>query len=379
MKKIISSFLIITLIIATIFSLGACKKEDILIDSPSNSTVDEIATTPDETTQPPSSETLTTEATTITTTVPTETTIPETTVCETESFIPETTEPATTVTKPTSKPTQTVEKNSNLSNIKNTGTTVTGYGNITDKTKLNELENVLDNYYNNISIIAYSLDGERALSYNTNQGYFSACTIKIGYILHCCKTIEKDNINLNTKLTYQEHHYHGGSGDIQYQPYGTQYTIKELINKALTISDNVAYEMLLDYFGLTDYNKMIGELGCDSLYLDGMWAFDAKAKDIAIIWNEVNNYFNTNTELAKTFKKACTNTPFNYGTLEIKEDYSHKSGDNFGYYAAYHDAGIVWHNKKPYIFVVLTYSEGTWYDETNVNKAMGLVYDIMTA
>jgi beta-lactamase class A len=265
-----------------------------------------------------------------------------------------------------------------ITNIKDTDTTVYGYGNIKKPEKLDELETILDTYVPEISVVAISLNNNRAISYNTNEDYFSACTIKMGYVLNCCKIIEERNIDINTTMIYEEEHYHGGSGDIRYQPYGTEYTLKELITKCLHISDNVAYEMLLDYFGLSEYNQMVSELGCDSLYLDGMWTTATQAKDLAIVWKEVDNYFNTGSEMSKVLKDACTNSPFNYGTLEIEEDYSHKSGDNTGTFAAYNDAGIVWDKNSPYIYVVLTDSEGTWQDATTVNSAMNLIYDIMT-
>lgn len=262
--------------------------------------------------------------------------------------------------------------------IKDTNPTVYGYGKIENPEKLKELETILDTYIPEISVVAISLIGDRAVAYNTNASFFSACTVKMGYVLNCCKIIEKNNIDINTKMIYQEKHYHGGSGEIRYQPYGTEYTLKELLTKCLYISDNVAYEMLLDYFGLTEYNKMVEELGCDSLHLEDMWITYTKAKDLAIIWQEVDKYFKTNTEMAKVLKDACTNSPYNWGTLEIEEDYSHKSGDNKGTWAAYNDAGIVWHKDKPYVYVVLTHSEGTWNDKSTVNNAMSVVYDIMT-
>ena len=249
-----------------------------------------------------------------------------------------------------------------VTDIRDTNPTVYGYGNIKNPTQLKELEKILDTYIPEISVVAISLDDDRAM----------------GYVLNCCKIIEENNIDINTTMTYQEKHYHGGSGEIRYQPYGTKYTLKELLTKCLYISDNVAYEMLLDYFGLTEYNEMVKELGCDSLHLDDMWVTYTKAKDLAIIWQEVDKYFSTGSEMSKVLKNACTNSPYNYGTLEIKEEYSHKSGDNTGTYAAYNDAGIVWHKEKPYVYVVLTHSEGTWNDESTVNNAMNLVYDIMT-
>lgn len=240
------------------------------------------------------------------------------------------------------------------------------------------LRDTLLSYNKNISLAVWRKDGTRAISFNTSQTYFSACTIKIGFILNCCKIIDSGAVDENTLLTYEQKHYHKGSGKIKNSEFGSQYSIKTLINLCLSISDNVAYEMLSDYFGLSQYNAMIDALGCNSLRLKSIWAYNVKVKDYIIIWNEVYNYFESGAKMSVYLKNACTNTPFNYGTETLAEgiDYSHKSGDNFGNSAVYNDAGIVWEDNA-YIYAVFTNSEGTRYDIDTVNTAMDLVYQLM--
>lgn len=252
------------------------------------------------------------------------------------------------------------------------------YGDIdANDTRVLTLQDTLINYDKNISLIAWRKDGTRAVSYNTSQTYFSACTIKIGFILNCCRIIDSGAVDENTLLTYEEKHYHDGSGKIKNSEFGSQYDIKTLINLCLSISDNIAYEMLADYFGMTQYNAMIEALGCNSLKLKGIWASNVKVKDYIVIWNEVYNYFESGAKMSGPLKNACTNTPFNYGTETLDGiDYSHKSGDNFGASAVYNDAGIVWEDNS-YIYAVFTNSEGTKYDIDTVNTAMDLVYQLM--
>ena len=291
------------------------------------------------------------------------------------------TDTTTIVTEaPTEEPTEppVPPKNVEITDIQVEGRTLRGYGDLKDA-PLSSLEDVLNSYGKNISLVAYSLDGNKALSYNADETYFSACTVKVGYLLSCCKVMEEKNIDEKTLLTYEERHYHGGSGDIRYQSYGTQYTLEQLITKCLSISDNVAYEMLMEYFGLEEYNQMVRELGCDSLALESLWGWYVQAQDYITMWNAVSEYFDTETKMAKILKNACTNTPFNYGTEALEDvEYSHKSGDNFGTYAAYHDAGIVWDKETPYIYVILTYSEGEYNDENTMHSASQIVYDLMT-
>ena len=260
-----------------------------------------------------------------------------------------------------------------------TGKELKTYGDV-DAELVKELEKVLKNYNKNISLSCWRTDGSLAITYNTNQTYFSACTIKMPVMLYCCKLIDEGKINKDTLLTYQEKHYHGGSGKIRYQKYGTQYTVEYLINQGLSISDNVAYEMIVDYIGHDGFNNMLKELGCDSLIVPNwsIWASYAKTNDFIKVWNAVNEYFKTDTIGAKILKTACTNTPFNYGSKAIKEyEYSHKSGDNFGTNCVYNDAGIIW-AEVPYVYAIFTKSEGEWVDSNTVDNVMKLVNQIMT-
>ncbi|MBQ3543953.1 MAG: serine hydrolase [Lachnospiraceae bacterium] len=241
-----------------------------------------------------------------------------------------------------------------------------------------KLQQTLQSYNKNISLAVWRTDNAKALTYNTNQTYFSACTIKIAYVLACCKVIDNGYADENTMLTYQERHYHQGSGKIRKSEYGTSYSIKDLINLSLSISDNVAYKMLLEHFGLQTYNSIVKSLGCNSLIINRMWGSRVNVNDYITLWNEVYNYFSSGAKMSEHLKNSCTNTPFNYGTKTLTNiDYSHKSGDNFGESAVYNDAGIVWGDNH-YIYAVFTNSEGTSYDIQTVNTVMEMVHKIMT-
>ena len=252
------------------------------------------------------------------------------------------------------------------------------YGNLEKNDKIVELEQLLNSYESNISLAVYSLDGLKGLIYNGNQKYFSACTIKIPWMLYLCKRIDDGMYSKDDIITYEERHYHKGSGKIRYSDFGTQYTVEDLIHLCLSISDNVAYKMLLEYIDRTDYYTYIDKLSCPSLHIPekSIWSNNARVRDFLVIWQESYHYFATDTDGAKILKKACTNTPFNYGTKTLKgEDYSHKSGDNFGTYCAYNDAGIVWADNA-YVYAIFTKSEGTEYDVQFVNQVMTIIHKL---
>lgn len=266
------------------------------------------------------------------------------------------------------------------SDLEDHGEEIRVYGDLTtDSEEVEELAQLLGEYDKNISIAVWKKDGTAALTYNTQQGYFSACTIKAAYVLYCCQQIDSGNADADTLLTYEEKHWHDGSGKIKDTEFGTQYTIRYLIQQTLTISDNVAYDMLYDYFGISGYNTMVEEMGCDTLQPSPtIWAYDVRATDYIVLWNAIYDYFETGTEMADLFYSSCKNTPFNYGTRTLNVDYNHKSGDNFGEYPAYHDAGIVWSGSDTYVYAVFTNSEGEVTDETTIDRAMELAHGLMT-
>lgn len=256
------------------------------------------------------------------------------------------------------------------------GRDITTYGDFPEEFVSN-LESILDAYSKNISLAVYSLDGSKAMVYNGNQQYFSACTVKIPWMLYLCQEIDAGRVDKDTVITYEEKHYHKGSGSIRKGSYGDTYTIEQLINLCLSISDNVAYEMLVqEVIDRNDFYKFLEQFEFDRFQIPSysIWCSNAIPTDFLMIWEGVYEYFKTETIGSQILKTACTNTKWNYGTATLQNyDYSHKSGDNWEPNAAHNDAGIVW-AETPYLYAIFTKSEGNDYDERNIDAVMGLIH-----
>lgn len=260
------------------------------------------------------------------------------------------------------------------------GKTLIPYGDLKEEaysSALKELEAILDGYSRDISVVVYSLDNNKALAYNTEKGIFGACTVKAAYSLYSCKQMEEGKANLQTQMTYEKKHYEPGTGDMQYSPYGTVFSMETIIKKSMSISDNVGYMMQVDYFGRDGYNTWIGSLGCDSLKIKPtVWSLHTKAKDLAVVWREMYKYFETETEYSKFLYNSCTNTKDNYATAALKGvDISHKQGHNrSGDWLSYSDAGIVWKEGNPYIIAIVTNAPGpSSYDAGIFSQIINIV------
>ena len=234
--------------------------------------------------------------------------------------------------------------------------------------RLTVLKEKLDAYPKNIGMVIYSCDGSKALSYNSTGEFFSACTIKMAFMYYVSQQLEQGNGSLDEVMTYLPSHYHTGSGDIKYQSMYTDYTIRDLIWYLLTISDNIAYEMLRSRYGYDGQNQLMESIGSYSLMTgDALWAYDAQPRDYVAVWMYYYNYFLSDSEVAKVMYESCTNTDYNYATETLTQyNYSHKSGDNFEPLSAYNDTGILWCD-HPYIYIVLSSSDlyGDYAQEEN--------------
>lgn len=262
------------------------------------------------------------------------------------------------------------------------GKNVVPYGDLKDSKyneAISELNTVLNSYTRDISVVAYSLDNNKAICYNTQKGIFGACTVKASYSLYSCLEMEKGKADLSTTMAYEKEHYEPGTGDMQYSPIGTTFTMETIINKTMSISDNVGYLMQVDYFGRDGYNNWVGMLGCESLKIKPtVWSLRTKAKDLAVVWREIYNYFENNTKYSKFLYNSCTNTKDNYATAALSGvEYSHKQGHNrSGDWLSYSDAGIVWKEGNPYIIVILTNAPGpSSYDAEIMAKTIKIVND----
>ncbi len=239
---------------------------------------------------------------------------------------------------------------------------------------LAEIDRLLANYSHRreVSFVAYSMDGTKMLSYNCEQAYFSACTIKTSFIYYCCLAIDRGLASKDTIMIYQPENYsYGGSGIIAIDPKNNYqpYTLEKLIKLALSRSDNAAYRMLIDYFGRDGYNQMVKEMGLERLQLTfetsstGMWSYDMNARDLAIMWRELYFYFQSGSPMSKLYYESTTNTNVNWayaihGIPDVKNgivQYTHKSGDAEKNPAT-NDGAIVW-AEQPYIIVVLNGTE----------------------
>ncbi|MEB3281341.1 MAG: serine hydrolase [Lyngbya sp.] len=102
-------------------------------------------------------------------------------------------------------------------------------------------------------ILLVDLDTGGYVDLNSESALPAASTIKVPILVAFFQAVDEGKISLDELLTMEDEHIAGGSGDMQYQPSGTEYTALETATKMIVISDNTATNMLIERLGGAEF------------------------------------------------------------------------------------------------------------------------------
>lgn len=232
----------------------------------------------------------------------------------------------------------------------------------------------ISNYGKSVSFYAVSLKDRFEFGYNPKDVYETASTIKAPYILYCIKEIEKGNGTFDELKVYEQRHFIYGSGIIQNTSFGSVYTLKQLIYYTINFSDNIAYNMLYDRFGIEGYNNMLEELGCKHYYMDGRYIWGkADPESAALVWQEIYKY-SKRSEYGKYYLNLLINALYNFIAPGVPEYVTaHKSG---WIEEQSHDTGIVF-GERPYTVVIMVENGGSWSGTYEIQLISSMVKEVM--
>jgi len=214
-------------------------------------------------------------------------------------------------------------------------------------------------------------------SFNADSYFHSASTMKLAVLLGVFRQIDRGELRLDspvhvrnrfTSIVNQEHFMLDLQGDADpnvYSNLGKTMTVRDLAYQMITISSNLATNLLVEVVGVYNLQRALDELGLDGMRIlrgvEDMAAFDAGLN------NEV-----TANGLLKLLRVIADKKAFSVAAseqmLDILLDQQFKSGIPAGLPKAarvahktgnistvHHDAGIVYfEDRKPYVLVILT-------------------------
>lgn len=213
-----------------------------------------------------------------------------------------------------------------------------------------------------VSIHYEDLQTHDVYTYQTDTTYYAASTVKLPLMLFIMELAEQGKLDLQKKLTYESHHYVGGSGELQYAPVGTRYSIEQLIEQAIEKSDNVAFAILKEYIGEPAFAAYMKRLGATNHTTEAY---------SMVSTHDLNIYAKRLFELQRVSKYGkqlndyMTHTIFNDALPKHLNELSvaHKVG-MMPRDLVSHDYGIVYdHDEHPYVLSIMTF--GYSYEKSN--------------
>ncbi len=204
------------------------------------------------------------------------------------------------------------------------------------------------------SFVLYDINTEAMISYNESRYYPVASTVKAPFVMTCLWQIEEGICSLEDTMEYVEEYKVRGDGTIKNEELGKVYTIKELMEHAIKISDDIGYLMLQGFFGHEEYNRFLKESG-NKMTIDGKsikWG-QTSAIDSLRNWQEVYRYINSEKDHAAFFAELLksTNKSFIRNVLGDEHEVYNKMG--WVRNQCCHDHAIVM-DEEPYILIIMT-------------------------
>jgi beta-lactamase class A len=228
-----------------------------------------------------------------------------------------------------------------------------------------------------LGISFYDAETTVQWSYNADRYFHAASTMKLAVLLGVFRQVERGELSLEapvhvrnrfTSIVNQEPFMLELDRDADpnvYGKLGKTMTVRELAYWMITLSSNLATNLLVDVVGITTIQQALDELDIDGLrVLRGVE--DQRAFEVGLN-NEV-----TANGLAKLLRLIAEGRAYSQKAcdemLEIMHDQQFRGGIPAGLpkearvahktgniSTVHHDAGIVYlENRKPYVLVVLT-------------------------
>lgn len=234
-----------------------------------------------------------------------------------------------------------------------------------------------DVFYPSVSVYYEDLFTGYHFEHNADKIYDAASVIKAPYILSVLKVIVADEAaffekngaageestndiiieysnpiyNLLDVVAYDsEKMFKPGSGVIKDMEDGSEFTYLDFIKYTLEYSDNVAYSNLRERFGFDTMRELARTLGTKSVLKGGN---SMSALDAGILFKEIYKFTEEDEKYGPIVRESMLKG--NHRVIIPQGAYPSKTLHKYGWdKGAYHDAGIVLYEDKPYVLTVFT-------------------------
>lgn len=216
------------------------------------------------------------------------------------------------------------------------------------------VQEVATSFPGRLSVVAVDLESGARYDFRPHDRYLPASTFKLPVVLCTVQAIERGELTWETLVTFTpEDNDTVGQGGFAEAPYGGQYPIRNLLNRSIISSNNVAVKMLartLTFDGLSRCSAQMG--GQVTRTEEG--STPVTAADEAAWWLTLWRMKQEKPALAEDLLGPLRQVPYR-GRIQAGTPVPDLVTHKFGTYPPYeNDGAIIW-TEHPYILVVLTY------------------------
>jgi len=226
------------------------------------------------------------------------------------------------------------------------------------------------------SVALEDLSTGRRWLYNADRLYHPASTVKIPVALYALEQYRAGKIGWQDLIEYTEADFETpGEGFFAEAAFGELYPVGDLVNHALTHSNNVAVNMLGRHFGWGNIEVWTASIGAGLTHENRLPR--ASAQSVLEWWIHLHRLAEEDPVNAELLLAPLRAVPYRgriSAGLPQGVPHLHKFGS---YNGNYHDSGIVY-TDPPYALVVLT--EGATLDEADaaIARLSAAVYQTLT-
>ena len=214
----------------------------------------------------------------------------------------------------------------------------------------------LDNKYGkdpDVSIYFEYLNTGANISINKDAEFYPASLLKLPVAMAVAKKIDKGDWLWDNKLVLMSGDKDNKFGTLYKEPTGAIFTIKELVDRSLSDSDNTAHFILLRNLETKEIEEVYSRMGLGG-FLDTNGNMSAKRYSV-ILRTLYNSSYLSDDSSQKLISFMAEGSFGEYLKSGLPEDilFSHKIGIDTDK-KVYLDSGIVYLKDRPYILIVMT-------------------------
>ncbi|MFA5160863.1 MAG: serine hydrolase [Elusimicrobiales bacterium] len=134
------------------------------------------------------------------------------------------------------------------------------------------LEKMAARFPGRMGIYVKDLKSGTQWQYQADELFPSASLIKVPIMAAIFEKLRRNEIELEDEITLKRGEKRGGSGHLRRLRYGTKLTVRQLVEKMITESDNTATRMLVDCVGLDYLQAQFSRMGLKmtGIYPEGL-------------------------------------------------------------------------------------------------------------